>query len=355
MTAAQANVAEITESEIPEVAAFLARQARPGEPVGANPLPPAERLRWLLLENPARISGIPLGWRIRAIGGVVGAAICVPFRIGAGDFSGTALMFAKFYVDVAFRGMGLGLLMRFVREGERFPLFVTSTNAISGQLFARLGASVIAGMDHTMLGIAKIAPLAEELAFRRLKSSVLARGAGFVSRFFHPRGLGRAFGAVSRGELIRQQSADDLAALQLPPPGVAVAVVRDRDYLHWRYFTRERDKEVWSFRLPGEVDRLAVVNEVRAGHRLQIRVLNVLDVWPPATPVVATALVGQLAMQYRGTFDVIWLRSQSDEVEAALRENGWRRHQFPAPLGWYLDRGNRLPVKGWYLMPGESE
>ena len=154
---------------------------------------------------------------------------------------------------------------------------------------------------------------------------------------------------------MERRSADDLAVLQLPSPGDVVAVVRDRDYLHWRYFAGERDKDVWWFRLPGEADRLVVVNQVCAGYRLQIRVLNVLDVWPPTTPGVASALVAQLALQYRGMFDVIWLRSQPVEVEAALQQRRLAPARVSGALGWYIDRENRLPAKTWYVMPGESE
>jgi hypothetical protein len=349
------SVGEITETDIPEVADFLARQVRADEAATNNPLPPVDRLKWLLLQNPAFSKDIPLGWRIRSeTGCVVGAAICSPFRIGAGEFRATALMFSKFFVDLPYRGMGLGLLLRFVRLGDRFPLFVTSTNAVAGQLFARVGATKIDGLDHTMLAINRLGPLAEEFFHRRLKQPILARILSSPA-LIAGRSAGRRLNWPCRGELLPMKNAGDVAGLHLPSSCDALAVVRDRDYVDWRYFTGETDKQVYCFRLAGEADRLVVVNLLRSGYRRQIRVLNVLDIWPPATAVIAESLVMNLQRQYRDKFDALWLRSQPADVEESLRRGGMRQHNFPAPLGWYIDRDNRLPTHRWYLMPGESE
>ncbi len=351
----EAHVDVITEADIPDVARYLARQVRPGEAVSINPLPPVDRLRWLLLNNPARNAGIPFGWRIRsATGAVVGAATCTPWRIGAPNFATTALMFAKFFVDAPYRGMGLGIFMRFIREGRRFPLFCTSTNEIAGEMFRRVGGAVINGMDHTMLGIRGMAPLAEEYLFRRFKSPAAARILASPAHLLRAR-IRCKMTDGGAGELTRLMTADEVAARGVPTVGDVIAVVRDREYLHWRYFTGDRDKEVFCLRCPGESDRIVVINRVLSGYRSQIRVLNVLDIWPPATPASARSLVAKLWIQYGSAFDTIWLRSQSEEVESALQSHGWMRHAFPAPLGWYIDAGNRLPTHKWYVMPGESE
>lgn len=349
-----AEVADISEGELAEVAEFLARQVRAGEPMSANARHPADRLRWLLVENPARLADVPLGWRIRSQGKIVGAALCIPFRVAGGGGSATALMFAKFFVDPPFRGMGLGLLMRFARLGKRYPLFVTSTNAIAGELFAKLGARQIAGMDHTMLGVRRLAPLAEELIYRRVGSPVAARILSIAGLMFSRRQppMRKSLAIAS---MKRARSVSDIESVLATTPKDQIAIVRDRDYVHWRYFAGDPDIEVWFLQCDSEPPWMIALNVLRGGYRQHIRILNILDVWPPLSPEALWPLINCLSGEYRDRFDVIWLRSQPASVEAEAQAAGWRRHYFPAPLGWNIDSQPVLPDLPWYLMPGESE
>jgi GNAT superfamily N-acetyltransferase len=347
------KVSAITEADFAEVAAFATRQARAGEPIAARALSPEDRLRWLLLENPARSSDIPFGWCVREEVGkaIVSTLLCVPFRVGVGDFSCTALVASKFYADPRYRGAGIGPLMRFVQEGRRFPLLVTSANELAGELYRKCGAYQIEAMDHTMLGVRKVGPLAEEWFFRRTGSALAARVLSCPARLMR-RALG---GSSIRGELTLLRSQEAGVSPLWARPREVLAVIRDADYLRWRYFAKERGKEVYRFHLTTGEDRLVVVRLTRSGHRSQIRVLDVLDIWPPADAEAAVALAGALAGQYAGAFDVIWLRSQPDEAERMLGEIGFIRHAFPAPLGWCIDSAGVLPTNRWYLMPGEAE
>ena len=341
----------IAEADIADVAAYLARQARPGDAVMASPMPPERRLRWLLLENPARTPDVPLGWCIRDAGRkIVGALLCVPFRVSARGVTRTALMSCKFFVDEPYRGAGLVPFRSYLKLGGQYPLFCTSANAVSGELFAGAGGYAIGGTDHAMLGIARHAPLAEEWLFRRTGRSVLSRVGALPARLLPGRSIGRA-----EGELRSLASAEEVVALDLPPPGDAIAVVRDHSYLRWRYFWGESANEVFCFRGVAATPRMVVVNQVRSGHRSQIRVLNVPDVWPPLDADSAPRLTRLLWQRYRGHFDALWLRSQPPSAEAALRRSGFVRHLFPAPLGWCVDELKLPTTRDWYLMPGESE
>lgn len=350
---ASSQVSPILESDFADVAAFAARYARAGEAVAAGDLSPLDRLRWVLLENPARSSDIPFGWCAREASGnqIVGMMLCVPFRIGIEDFSCTALMASKFYADSLHRGAGVGPLMRFVQEGRRFPLLMTSANAVAGELYRKCGASPIEGMDHTMLGVSRAGPVAEEWFFRRTGSALAARVLSCPARL-----VGRAIaGSAIGGELTPLQPEKAGVSPLWAVPREVLAVIRDADYIRWRYFGREPGKDVYRFQSEAGEDRFVVARLARSGHRLQIRVLDVLDIWPPAKPEIARPLVSALAMRYPGAFDVIWLRSQTVETEQSLREIGFVRHVFPAPLGWCIDRAGRLPTARWYLMPGEAE
>lgn len=344
-------VSPVTEADLPAVAAFAAGQARAGEPVAEGALSPEERLRWVLLENPARAAGVPLGWCVRDGDAIVGTLLCVPFRAGVGEFTCTALMASKFYVDPRYRGMGVAPMMRFLQEGRRFPLLMTSANALAGEIYRKCGAFQLEGMDHTMLGVARPGPLAEEWIARRTGRPAAARLLALPARLLRT----RIRASARDGALAPVRSAEEATTPPLPVPRDAMAVLRDADYLRWRHFGREAGKDVYRLRTPGAEERLIVVRLARAGHRSQIRVLDVLDVWPPIDAGAVKLLVAHLAAQYAGRFDAIWLRSQPPEAEQALERLGFMRHDFPAPLGWCIDRAGVLPTRQWYLMPGEAE
>jgi GNAT superfamily N-acetyltransferase len=345
------QVVPVTESDLPAVAAFAAGQGRAGEAIAEGALSPLERLRWVLLENPARAADIPLGWCVKDGDAVVGTLLCVPFRVGAGDFACTALMSSKFYVDPRYHGMGIAPMMRFLQAGRRFPLLMTSANALAGEIYRKCGAFQLEGMDHTMLGVARPGPLAEEWVVGRTGRPAAARMLAFPAQLLRR----RIRASLADSELVAMRSAEEATTPPLPRPGETLAILRDADYLGWRYFGREGGKDVYRLRVAGEEDRLVVVRLARSGHRSQIRVLDVLDLWPAASPLVAERLVGHLAARYAGRFDVIWLRSQPPEAEAALQRIGFLRHEFPAPLGWCIDRAGMLPTRRSYLMPGEAE
>ncbi|CAA9374870.1 MAG: hypothetical protein AVDCRST_MAG64-246 [uncultured Phycisphaerae bacterium] len=370
----QPTFGTIGESDLGEVADFLARQARPGEASGTSRMSPERRLRWLLAENPARVDGVPFGWSVRdPAGRLVGTLLCVPLRVAVcggvgaegGDGRGegvtcTALMSCKFFVDAPYRGAGLVPFRSYLRLAAAHPLFCTSANALSGELFTQAGGHAIAGTDHTMLGVRRPAPLAEEWARRRVGGA--GRSAAAVARVLAlPLRVVRRSVAPRRrpgergGGLTLLNSVDDLSTFRLAPSTGAVTVVRDEPYLRWRYFSGESAAEVYRFQFAGEPDRLLVIDTLRAGYRSQIRVLNVLDLWPPAAPECAPALAAALAERFEPRFDAIWLRGQPTEAETVLKSAGWLRHDFPAPLGWCVDRHNVFPTRHWYLMPGQSE
>src|SRR5947208_1753732 len=96
-TPGRVEITEITPPDLPALAAFLQRHRRPGDVPAPPPLPPEQRLRWLLLDNPARAADIPLGWIMRdPANQIVGAICCVPLTIGAGAYTTTALMSCNF-------------------------------------------------------------------------------------------------------------------------------------------------------------------------------------------------------------------------------------------------------------------
>lgn len=342
----------IVEADFPAVAQFLKGRARPGEAIDPGALPLEQRLRWVLLENPAHQPDVPLGWAVWENDRLVGTLLTPAVRMAARDFTCIALIASQFYVEPEYHGAGIGPFMRYLREGRRFLLLNNTANTISGSIFKQCGGKVIAGADHTMLGVARARPLAEEWFYRKTGRRMLALSAALPAIVAPPR---LKTSAAFDNSLIPIHSPDDVAKLDLIPPTDLIAIVRDIPYLRWRYFAGDRGKDIYRFQFPDEPDRFVAVNRIRLGHRGQIRVLNILDLWPPTTSASAPAIAMALARRYAGQFDTLWLRGQPGEAEVALRQIGFLTHSFPGPLGWYIDPAQILPHANFYLMPGESE
>src|SRR5258708_21282785 len=84
---------EISPSDLEDVARFISRVSG-----SDTPLPRAlERLAWILLENPARVPGDPLGWLLRAPSGeVIGCMCCAPQKFCFGQTTFTLMMANSF-------------------------------------------------------------------------------------------------------------------------------------------------------------------------------------------------------------------------------------------------------------------
>src|ERR1700693_6165741 len=105
----------IAPSDLEEVARFISRVSG-----SETPLPRAvERLSWILLENPARGPGDPLGWFLRApFGELVGCMCCAPQKFCFGQTTFTLMMATSFYVADQYRGAGTSIFMKYLQLGR---------------------------------------------------------------------------------------------------------------------------------------------------------------------------------------------------------------------------------------------
>lgn len=348
-------ITELREADLEAAARFLARESSGVEPAAAAAAHAAARLRWLLLDNPARRDDVPLGWLLRDDAGeVVGAMTCVPQRFAIDGRRLTALMSADYYVSPSHRGPGLGIFLRYLRLGDRFPLYCTTAGAATGPLWARFGGAAIAGQDHELLGVAAPAAVIEEAVWRRSGSRWLARVAGGVAAAAPGGGWRRR--PADDADLEPLTSADAAAAVVLQEPAGVLAAVRDRSFLHWRHFSRDAAaRGVYAYRRAGAAGpSLVVVDRCMRGHRGQVRGLTVSDLWGPLDPQDLPTLAALLDSRYSGSYDTLTFRGQSPARQAALRRAGFVRRGFAAPLAWCIDRAGLLPTRDWYLVPADA-
>jgi len=343
------EIVEVTENGVPELSAFVARQSHldAGE-VEAH-------LRWFLLRNPARDSSTPLGWELRSRDGeLAGCFLCVPQAFRFRETTFVLMGSSTFYVDAAHRGAGGMLFLKYSRLSSKWPLFGTSANPESGRLWKARGAVPIPDTGHELLGVLNWRPVIEEMSVRRGAGLGLSQWfAGLSSPGLN---LARRLRSDRRewADLVPLTSSDQVMDLGLSAAPESLSAVRDRQYIEWRYFQRKGRAEVFAVR--GKAgDTLLAVNRQARGYRNQIRALNVLDVYPRASPEVCSLIASLLVERYHGQADMIVFRGQNQAQQDSLRRLGFLRREFEAPCGWMLDKSRLLPASDWYLVPADGD
>jgi hypothetical protein len=339
------------ESDLGELATFIAVQS------GRTRESLEPHLRWFLLENPARQPEEPLGLGLRSDGQIVGCILCVPqaFRFGNEKILLTGS--SSFYVDAEHRGQGGRIFLKYSRLAKQRPLFGTSANASAAALWKAAGASSIPNSDCELFGVLRWPPLAEEFIHRRYGRRLWSRAAGSsISSFI---GLFRKLSIDDAdADLLHPiTSAERVADLPVNDPTQKLTAVRDLPYIRWRYFSgRDNTVSAFTFR-SGHPDRevLVTVNQRIRGYRSQIKVLNVLDVYPEVSPQDWLRIVGALIERYQKEVDGIVLRSLDAAQRKIFQDRGFHRRAFDAPTSWFLDKGNLLPSRDWYAVPADGD
>lgn len=152
-------------------------------------------------------------------------------------------------------------------------------------------------------------------------------------------------------------SAEEVNDLSVHDPAAKLTAMRDSPYILWRYFSgRDATAAVFEFcSRPTNQKILVTVNQRTRGYRGQINTLNVLDVYPEASPADWLQIVGALIARYRDVVDAIVLRSQDAEKQSLFCARGFQRRMFTAPNGWFLDKAKLLPTANWYPVPADGD
>ena len=349
---------EITPSDLEEVARFISRVS------GSDaPLPRAvERLSWILLENPAREPGDPLGWLLRAPSGeVVGCMCCAPQRFCFGQTTFTLMMANSFYVDDQYRGGGASILLKYLQLGRRYPLFVSSANATVAEMWQKLGGYPLGSSDQEVLGIVHWPPLLAESLYRKTASDRMARfTATLASPFASPwfRARRRLLQGNAEGELVQLGSPEEAAGVCAEHSSDKITSCRDAPFLKWRYFSRVAPMTcLFAFRpSTGEKKKFMVgVRLQNRGYKQQIRALQVLDIWGEADPKTYLAIAACLVREYRDQIDTLVFRCLNPTQQQALTANGFKVRLFAAPIAWCIDKHGLLPSKAWYFVPADGD
>ncbi len=344
---------EIAPTDLEEVARFISRSSGSGVPIAHA----VERLSWILLENPARESGLPLGWCLRTPWGEIVACMCCAtqkFCLGLNTF--TLMMAHSFYVDDKHRGTGTSIFLKYLQLGRRYPLFVSSANATVAQMWQKLGGYPLGYSDHEVLGVLRWQPVLAESIYRKMNRDSLARAtATLASPLLQT--LRRLPKASPECEFVVLASPEQAASLCAGFPCDQLTSRRDTSFLRWRYFSRvDPTTRLFAFRpRDGEKQYLVGIKIQNRGYKQQIRALHVLDVWGEVSPEGCCAISACLAREYDGQIDMLVFRCLNQAQERALTARGFIARPFAAPVAWCIDKYRLLPTKDWYFVPADGD
>jgi hypothetical protein len=348
---------EFTSSDLEEAARFITRVSG-----STTPLPRAvERLSWILLENPARQAGDPLGWLLRAPSGeVVGCMACAPQNFCFGETTFRLMMANSFYVDDQYRGAGASIFLKYLQLGRRYPLFVSSANSTVAEMWQKLGGYLLGNSDHEVLGILRWPPLLAETVYRKTSSDRVAQFAAVIAS---PLALWsgarrQPLSDTAGGRLQPLNSPEEAQSICAEHRSDKITSCRDVRFLKWRYFSNvSPTTRLFGFR-PGSDEKkrhMVAVHLQNRGYKQQIRALHILDVWGEADPNTYLAITACLWREYREQMDLLVFRCLNPALQQTLTAHGFRVRPFAAPLAWCIDKYGLLPTRNWYIVPADGD
>jgi hypothetical protein len=344
---------ELAASNLEEIARFINRASGSETPISQS----VERFSWILLNNPARQSGDPLGWLLRAPSGeVVGCLCCAPQKFRFGEKTFSLLMANYFYVDDGYRGAGASLFLKYLQLGRRYPLFVSSANPIVAEMWRKLGGYSLANSDHEVLGIVRWPSLLEESVYRKTGSD---RIAWLVSTLASPFGSRRKFRRDdAAGELLPLSTPEEAASLCAQHHSAKITNCRDIEFLKWRYFSSiggETCLFAFSSTDLTQNQFLVAIRLQNRGYKQQIRALQVLDIWGEPDLKTRLAIAACLWRDYADEIDALVFRCLDATAQQALKTQGFKVRSFEAPIAWCIDKYRLLPSQDWYFVPADGD
>jgi hypothetical protein len=344
---------DITPTDLQDVARFICRASNSGTPL---PLV-LERLSWILLENPARVPGDPLGWLLRLPSGeVVGCMCCAPQKFCFGEAVLSLMMANSFYVDDRYRGGGTSIFLKYLQLGRLYPLFVSSANGNVAEMWRKLGGYPLGNSGHEVFGVLNWLPLVAERVYRRTSSDFMARlTAPLVAACLRVRR--QLMSDSPPGRLVPLATPEDAADICVEHRSDKLTNCRDVPFLKWRYFSSVDQKtRLFAFRPRDEKKQFMVGTRLQnRGYKQQIRALQVLDLWGEPNPNTCLEIAASLWREYCDQIDMLVFRCLNPQQQQVLAANGFQTRQFAAPIAWCLDKYGLLPAKTCYFVPADGD
>jgi hypothetical protein len=233
---APVEVRAATEVDYPDIAALLDRI------FGPRPYEQRVRLwRWRHAENPRRTASIP-SFLLAAQGGrAVAVHGLLPLKLKVGDTELVASCSCDLAADPSVRGVGMKIKLKTMSR-DLSPVHIsTSANEPANRLTLALGGKEVPGGRRRLFKPLRLEKLLPQLLRPRLGGPIgglvgmLAGYSGTAALAFQRAAAGGRRVAGARIETIDRfdDRFTELGKRLIEPH--AVAVIRDREYLEWRY------------------------------------------------------------------------------------------------------------------------
>lgn len=357
-----AQIETLKESELPQIASLIARVFN--RPMAADA---AERLSWLLYENPDAGADIPAGWTLRKDGRIIGFIANVVRRMAAAQREWRAACTAHFVVEPEHRFHGLMLAKVFFDQKNVDCLFCSTANESSGKVLQRFGMMPVAGGEAAAVFVLHAGPVVAEVMRRRGHGALLSKAAavgaggtvGLVERVRHH------WPKVSVGVRIEKLDRFDERVDELWQRARGegrVQSVRDARRLNWLFrdgpATRPHT-QIHAVTRHGRIDGYLVTMDPT---RMAMRRREVMDVFVIAGDEEGFAsLVGDAARTAREDgMDTLEFRNLPGGLMSKVVEWGARSRQLevnPFMVKWVspelqiqVDRAD-----SWYLVPSDGD
>lgn len=328
----------------------------------------AERLHWLLYDNPDARPEVAKGWVLEDSGAPVGFLANVARRMSVSGRDALAGCTAKYVVLPSHRFHGLLLAKTFFSQQGVDLLFCSTGSESSAPVLKRFGAAEIAGGDEAAMFVLRGGPVIGELMRRRGYQGPLAR---LVSG-----GAGAALTLVERVRCSAPACPADIRVEPLPrfdqrlddlwmrcEGGYGITSRRDARRMQWLFFDGPSSRPATQIRgaFRGESLEGYIVCQDR-GQTRDVRRREVMDVFmrPDDADTFAALIARALADAEADGMDTLEFRNLPRPLMDRLV--GWGARRRLLDVNPFLVKGLNpefsLPADqatAWYLTPSDGD
>ena len=326
---------------LPDVAAFLGRW--PGLPDATQSL---RRLRWLLLDNPLATATTDHGLCVRdTSGAVVGLLVAFAHAFRAGDGRLLGLCSGNYFVAPQARTLGFYLFKRHLQSSGFDLFFSTSCNAVSGELWAALGAHAVPDSDAKYVLPLNLDVVLSAFLAARASSSLVMGSARVLARC--ATSIWRSVVPTSSDISVDPcRDWEKLAALADRNRSRRwVTTDRSAAYLEWRYGPGSPNQaaDICVFRDTGGNEGWFALGETVRGDRITVRGRALLDATWPRDQMEFGAVLTAIARFAERDTDAIYFRPRRGVDYGELRRFILHRRREP-PCAFAAAGKGRSPV-----------
>ncbi len=359
------DIQAVLPADLADAAEFLARWFSSRHPASDSPgaqedaLVLLNRLRWLLLENPAVRSDTPRGFCLRDRSGKMrGLNLCFPAAFLWEDQRLAGLGSGSYFVEPEAQSLGFFLFKKYLAIPGYSFFFATTCNANSALLWSKLGGQPVADseLEYILpLRLDRVLPafVTEKTSSEAARkcASILGRCANLLWQLRRPRS--------SRLTISPTQDWQKLSDLfYRHRRREHITAERSPEFLRWRY-GRNTDAFPAGVCLVrdarGHEGWFALGNVVR-GRRRQIRGSVLLDAVWPREHISFQQIVASMLEYVESRTDAIWFRVRP-EIDCSGCRGGMIPLKRGAPSTFVIRRKNDrpLPAGAWDLTPADGD